>query len=81
MSEYQKSISKLANEQINIIGSCAFPFEKKWVLKSPRKLLTYKYEHKDLYLDLEASILIIGEENESILWIKREATPHLYFRN
>ena len=64
MSEYQKAISKLANEQINIIGSCAFPFEKKWVLKSPRKLLTYKYEHKDHYLDLEP-ILIIGEENGS----------------
>jgi len=64
MSEYQKAISKLANEQINIIGSCAFPFEKKWTLKSPRKLLAYKYEFEDLYLDLEP-ILIIGEENGS----------------
>ena len=64
MSDYQEAISRLAKQQINVIGPQAFPFEKKWVLKSPRKLLTYKYEHKDLYLDLEP-ILIIGEENGS----------------
>ena len=65
MSDYQETISRLAKQQINVIGPQAFPFEKKWVLKSPQKLLVYKYEHKDLYLDLEAAILIIGEENGS----------------
>ena len=65
MSDYQEAISRLAKQQINVIGPQAFPFEKKWVLKSPQKLLVYKYEHKDLYLDLEAAILIIGEENGS----------------
>tara|TARA_B100001250_G_scaffold151433_1_gene129865 strand:- start:236 stop:427 length:192 start_codon:yes stop_codon:yes gene_type:complete len=62
MSDYQEAISRLAKQQINVIGPQAFPFEKKWVLKSPQKLLVYKYEQKDLYLDLEAAILIIGED-------------------
>ena len=62
MSDYQEAISRLAKQQINVIGPQAFPFEKKWVLKSPQKLLGYKYEQKDLYLDLEAAILIIGED-------------------
>lgn len=65
MSDYQEAISRLAKQQINVIGPQAFPFEKKWVLKSPQKLLAYKYEFEDFYLDLEASILIIGEENGS----------------
>ena len=62
MSDYQEAISRLAKQQINVIGPQAFPFEKKWVLKSPQKLFVYKYEQKDLYLDLEAAILIIGED-------------------
>ena len=65
MSDYQEAISRLAKQQINVIGPQAFPFEKKWILKSPQKLLAYKYEFEDLYFELEAIILIMGEENGS----------------